>query len=194
VPTPPNSNKPAGLPEDLGTTLVKPPRGSGGSSGAGSIAGAMGCGTGAGILRPEELSKMFPTPPSLEHHPIASPCGQPETTLSEVSEAALVPRFKQEIYPNMGSPQEENIEVSTLYNQCRRSVIYMFVSFLVFQDWSFVFKPPLICKMVGSSKYAPLTNLPSQSLPPVSLPSHCVYKPSWQYPMQIQEKSNSTQR
>lgn len=33
--------------------------------------------------------------------------------------------------------------------------------------------------MVGSSKYAPLTNLPSQSLPPVTLPPHCVYKPSW---------------
>lgn len=33
--------------------------------------------------------------------------------------------------------------------------------------------------MVGSSKYAPLTNLPSQSMPPVSLPSNCIYKPSW---------------
>ncbi|KAF4532541.1 hypothetical protein B566_EDAN010833 [Ephemera danica] len=47
--------------------------------------------------------------------------------------------------------------------------------------------------MVGSSKYAPLTNLPSQNLPPVTLPPHCVYKPSWQYPMQMQEKSNSSQ-
>lgn len=106
VPTPPGSNKPAGLPEDMmGSTLVKPPRGSGGSG-----AGTIGCTTG--ILRPEELSKMFPTPPSLEHHPIASPCGQPDTSMGENSEAALVPRFKQEIYPNMGSPQEENIEVS----------------------------------------------------------------------------------
>lgn len=33
--------------------------------------------------------------------------------------------------------------------------------------------------MVGSSKYAPLTSLPSQNLPPVSLPSNCTYKPSW---------------
>lgn len=33
--------------------------------------------------------------------------------------------------------------------------------------------------MVGSSKYAPLTNLPSQGLPIVTLPSFCVYKPSW---------------
>lgn len=47
------------------------------------------------------------------------------------------------------------------------------------EDWSYVFKPPVICKLVGSSKYAPLTNLPSQHLPPVSVPSNCVYKPSW---------------
>lgn len=47
------------------------------------------------------------------------------------------------------------------------------------EDWSYVFKPPPLCKMVGSSKYAPLTNLPSQTQTPVSLPSNCVYKPSW---------------
>lgn len=113
VPTPPGSNKPASLSEDMGgTTLVKPPRGSGGS-GVGGATGTMGCGTG--ILRPEELSKMFPTPPSLEHNPIASPCGQPEISMGDMSEAALAPRFKQEIYPNMGSPQEENIEVSLVF-------------------------------------------------------------------------------
>ena len=44
-------------------------------------------------------------------------------------------------------------------------------------------------KMVGSSKYAPLTNLPSQNLPPITLPSNCVYKPSW---LQPQEKPTST--
>lgn len=42
-----------------------------------------------------------------------------------------------------------------------------------------MYKPPICCKMVGSSKYAPLTNLPSQSLPPVMVPLNCVYKPSW---------------
>lgn len=49
-----------------------------------------------------------------------------------------------------------------------------------------MFKPPTVCKLVGSSKYAPLTNLPSQQLPPVSLLSNCTYKPSW---MQHVEKS-----
>jgi mediator of RNA polymerase II transcription subunit 13 len=61
-----------------------------------------------GILRPEELSKMFPTPPSLEHNPIASPCGQLDLPLPDYTDLGIV-RTKQEIYPNMGSPQEEHI-------------------------------------------------------------------------------------
>ncbi|XP_076275455.1 mediator complex subunit skuld isoform X2 [Rhynchophorus ferrugineus] len=103
---------------------------------------------------PPELSKMFPTPPSLEHNPIASPCGQSDSVQADYPDLTIV-RTKQDIYPMMGSPQEENIE-----------------------DWSFVFKPPIICKMVGSSKYAPLNNLPSQ-IQPVQLPNNCIYKPSW---------------
>ncbi|XP_046987073.1 mediator of RNA polymerase II transcription subunit 13 [Schistocerca americana] len=170
VQTPPGSNKPAGLSDDTASTslLVKPPRGSGGNTSLNS------CG-GSGILRPEELSKMFPTPPSMEHNPIASPCGHlSDGALGELTESLSVTcstRFKQEIYPNMGSPQEENIE-----------------------DWSYVFRPPTIYRFVGSSKYAPLTNLPSQSLPPVNLPTNCVYKPSWQYPpvQQVSEKSASS--
>ncbi|XP_043676056.1 mediator of RNA polymerase II transcription subunit 13 isoform X4 [Vespula pensylvanica] len=114
---------------------------------------------GVGVLRPEELSKMFPTPPSLEHNPVASPCqlNDPLTDQTDLSVPQRPLRHLPDIYPNMGSPQEEPID-----------------------DWSYVFKPAPICKMVGSSKYAPLTNLPSQSLPPVTLPSHCVYRPSWQ--------------
>lgn len=114
---------------------------------------------GVGILRPEELSKMFPTPPSLEHNPVASPCqlSDPPLDQTELSTSLRSLRHVPDIYPNMGSPQEEPIE-----------------------DWSYVFKPAPICKLVGSSKYAPLTNLPSQSLPSVTLPSQCVYRPSWQ--------------
>ncbi|PSN30681.1 hypothetical protein C0J52_20854 [Blattella germanica] len=170
VPTPPGSNKPAGLPEDSASSsvVVKPPRGSGGNTSLNS------CG-GTGILRPEELSKMFPTPPSMEPNPIASPCGHlSDGPLGELSDGPVghcITRYKQEIYPNMGSPQEENIE-----------------------DWSFVFKPPTICKFVGSSKYAPLTNLPSQSLPPVPLPAHCVYKPSWQTQYQQQQQQQQQQQ
>lgn len=57
---------------------------------------------------PPELSKMFPTPPSLEHNPIASPCGQLDLAQQDYPDLAIV-RVKQEIYPMMGSPQEENI-------------------------------------------------------------------------------------
>lgn len=154
--TPPGSNKSVGHYE--------------GESGK-RLSGHGGC--NVGILRPEELSKMFPTPPSMEHNPIASPCGQTELPPPDFTELGIV-RIKQEIYPNMGSPQEENIE-----------------------DWSYVFKPPLICKMVGSSKYAPLTNLPSQSLPPVTLPSNCIYRPSWMQQQQVnsektQQNNNQT--
>ncbi|CAH1135801.1 unnamed protein product [Ceutorhynchus assimilis] len=115
---------------------------------------------------PPELSKMFPTPPSLEHNPIASPCGQLDLGQQDYTDLTIV-RVKQEIYPMMGSPQEENIE-----------------------DWSYVFKPPASCKLVGSSKYAPLNNLPSQ-VQPVALPSNCVYKPSW---VQHMENSKNQQQ
>lgn len=120
---------------------------------------------GTRVLRPEELSKMFPTPPSLEHNPAASPCGG-QTDIDPCGYLELpTTRFKQEIYPNMGSPQEEVID-----------------------DWSFVFRPPTLYKFVGSSKYAPLRDLPSQHLPALQLPGNCSYKPSWLYPP-VQEKT-----
>ncbi|CAH2007430.1 unnamed protein product [Acanthoscelides obtectus] len=101
-----------------------------------------------------ELSKMFPTPPSLEHNPVASPtCTQLDLSMAVDYDIVKV---KQECPIGIGSPREENIE-----------------------DWSYVFKPPVICKMVGATKYAPLTGLPSQMLPPVTIPSECTYKPSW---------------
>lgn len=126
-----------------------------------SSSSSSSCGRGTvGVLRPEELSKMFPTPPSHEHNAVASPCQLGDVNL-EQTELSLVQRQIQrqlpDIYPNMGSPPEEPID-----------------------DWSYVFRPPSMCKLVGSSKYAPLTNLPSQSLPPVTLPSNCIYRTSWQ--------------
>lgn len=89
--TPPGSNKSVGHYE-------------GGDSGGKRLSGHGGC--NVGILRPEELSKMFPTPPSMEHNPIASPCGgQTELPPPDLTELGVV-RVKQEIYPNMGSPQQ----------------------------------------------------------------------------------------
>lgn len=118
---------------------------------------------------------MFPTPPSLEHNPVASPCQLSDQPMdqTELSAPQRTLRHLPDIYPNMGSPPEEPVE-----------------------DWSYVFKPQPICKMVGSSKYAPLTNLPSQSLPVVTLPHNCVYRPSWQCntPPGSSEKSGSGQQ
>lgn len=89
--TPPASNKSPGTFDDNKRTL---------------------CGShNAGILGPAELSKMFPTPPSLEHHPNCSPYGSgiPDLIMSEYNDG---PKIKQEIYPNLGSPTPESIEVS----------------------------------------------------------------------------------
>ncbi|KAK9512984.1 hypothetical protein O3M35_001282 [Rhynocoris fuscipes] len=129
--TPPSSNKPSE--ECSVTTLMR-----------------QGC-PPSGILRPEELVKMFPTPPSLEHNPVASPIAG--LVCDSIVDQSLVPL---PAVSSLGSPHHEPI-----------------------QDWSYVFKPPTICKFVGSSKYAPLTMLPSHSLPVITLPPNCVYKPSW---------------
>lgn len=88
--TPPGSNKPDDcLSGGLTTLLVRPPRGSGG-------------GSGGGVLRPEELVKMFPTPPSLEPNPIASPCPDMD----------LLPLRTYQTNSYIGSPQHDHIDVS----------------------------------------------------------------------------------
>ncbi|XP_049542244.1 mediator of RNA polymerase II transcription subunit 13 [Anopheles darlingi] len=147
-------------------------------------------GVNTGMLSPKELSQMFPTPPSLDPHPNSSPGGGGclsdggividtmvdlqmslssggiggiggggsgvgggtvhGTTLGNLLSGPPVPTV-----PNLGSPQEEPID-----------------------DWSFVFLPPAVCPYVGSSKYAPLANLPSQLAPPPVGPpgANLVYK------------------
>lgn len=64
-------------------------------------------------MRPEELSKMFPTPPSHEHHPNSSPCsgGIMDMPMTDITETI---KIKQEIYPDLGSPSNEPIEVLKL--------------------------------------------------------------------------------
>ncbi|CAH2073116.1 unnamed protein product, partial [Iphiclides podalirius] len=102
---------------------------------------------GGRCVRAEELSKMFPTPPSMEAH------AQPSPGFSLPDDAT--PQPHRHLLP--GSPPPDPIE-----------------------DWSYVFKAPTVCKYVGSSKYSPLTALPSQLLPSVALPPHAVYLPRWQ--------------
>uniref|UniRef100_A0A1B0BVC1 Mediator of RNA polymerase II transcription subunit 13 n=1 Tax=Glossina palpalis gambiensis TaxID=67801 RepID=A0A1B0BVC1_9MUSC len=122
---------------------------------------------GANIIQAEDLTKMFPTPPSHEqHHPNSSPC-QMDIHMTDLSvitnlgsnlDSGLgMLKIKQEYSIELGSPIEEPIE-----------------------DWSYVYRPPQQAKFVGSSKYAPLTNLPSQTMAPLIAPPNCIYKPSWQ--------------
>ncbi|XP_068630122.1 mediator of RNA polymerase II transcription subunit 13 isoform X2 [Battus philenor] len=103
---------------------------------------------GGRCVRAEELSKMFPTPPSMEAH------AQPSPGFSLPDDAT--PQPHRHLLP--GSPPPDPIE-----------------------DWSYVFKAPTVCKYVGSSKYSPLTALPSQLLPGVTLPPNAVYRPRWQH-------------
>ncbi|XP_063531437.1 mediator of RNA polymerase II transcription subunit 13-like [Cydia strobilella] len=104
------------------------------------------------MVRAEELSKMFPTPPSLEPHAAPSPGFTLELEPLRHAHSHAHPHLTPH-----ATPPHEPIE-----------------------DWSYVFKPPTVYKCVGSSKYAPLLSLPSSSLPPVTLPPHAVYRPRWQ--------------
>jgi mediator of RNA polymerase II transcription subunit 13 len=68
-----------------------------------------------GLIRNEELSKMFPTPPSIEQHTNSSPgtmCGNASDNLMEAID--MIASHKNDAYSNFGSPQEEPIDVSFL--------------------------------------------------------------------------------
>lgn len=116
-----------------------------------------------GILGTAELTRMFPTPPSLEHNAAPSPSGPLGGTDMTVLESAdsFAFRERSDIYPDTyGSPSIEPVK-----------------------DWSYVFKPAVQQKFVGSKRYAPILILPSSHLSPISLSSECIYKVSWQHPL-----------
>jgi hypothetical protein len=67
-----------------------------------------------GIIRSEELSKMFPTPPSIEQHTNSSPGGigcLSSDNLNENNDNVASSSHNMEAYQNFGSPPEEPIEV-----------------------------------------------------------------------------------
>ncbi|RWS28447.1 Mediator of RNA polymerase II transcription subunit 13-like protein [Leptotrombidium deliense] len=116
----------------------------------------------SGILGVAELTRMFPTPPSLEHNTAPSPCnffaGTDPTLIDDVSV-----REKLDIYPSSPSLLETS------------------------KDWSYVYKPPLQSHCITSSKYGPLQNIPI--VPAVQLPPECNYKPSSSQCLQNSAKS-----
>jgi mediator of RNA polymerase II transcription subunit 13 len=108
-------------------------------------------------IRNEELSKMFPTPPSIEQHTNSSPGGVSGNISDGLMESMeMTSNTRSDSYHSFGSPPEEPID-----------------------DWSYVFIPQKMSTIVSSSKYAPLNNLLSQTLPALNLPTNCAYKPSW---------------
>lgn len=135
--------------------------------------------SGLGILRPEELSKMFPTPPSHEHNPIASPCAVlSETTIVDgITETTCI-RRQPDSYTSLYSPPDEPNERKDANNLVWKTGTQHH-SRSNSQDWSYVYKVPVTYKMVGSTKYTPLPMLPSQCLPPLTQIQNCVYKASW---------------
>lgn len=170
VPTPPGSNKPAGLPEDtalMGHGHHKPPRGgiaaAHPSPGTTMLGGHHLTAGGVNILASAEFSNMFPTPPSHEH-PMQSPCGQMEGSV-DLMNIDMNNSGHNGIKSEPGSGNSLN-GCSPTYLQ----------EDSVNKDWSYVYRPPTVWKVANSSKYAPLPMLPSQTMSPLFLPAP--YRPS----------------
>ncbi|KAG7224069.1 hypothetical protein INR49_015327 [Caranx melampygus] len=104
-----------------------------------------------------DLQRMFPTPPSLEQHPAFSPIMTYRDTPSQEPPA---PSGAADHPLPLASTQltENRMEMDESMASPRQEDI----------------KP-----QIGSSMFAPLSCLPSQSLPPLKIPEQCYYRPSW---------------
>lgn len=104
-----------------------------------------------------DLQRMFPTPPSLEQHPAFSPITTYRDTPSQEPPA---PSGAADHLPPLTSTQltEYRMEMEDGMASPRQ------------ED----FKP-----QIGSPMFAPLSCLPSQSVPPLKIPEQCYYRPSW---------------
>ncbi|XP_040013255.1 mediator of RNA polymerase II transcription subunit 13-like isoform X2 [Xiphias gladius] len=104
-----------------------------------------------------DLQRMFPTPPSLEQHPAFSPIMTYRDTPSQEPPA---PSGAAEHLLPLASTQvaEYRMEMDESMASPRQEDI----------------KPQF-----GSSMFAPLSCLPSQSLQPLKIPEQCYYRPSW---------------
>ncbi|CAJ1070333.1 mediator of RNA polymerase II transcription subunit 13-like isoform X5 [Xyrichtys novacula] len=104
-----------------------------------------------------DLQRMFPTPPSLEQHPAFSPI---MTYRDTPSQEPPVASGAADHLPPLATTQmtEYRMEIEDGLASPRHEDI----------------KPH-----IGSSMFAPLSCLPSQSLPPLKIPEQCFYRPSW---------------
>nr|XP_045597034.1 mediator of RNA polymerase II transcription subunit 13-like isoform X2 [Procambarus clarkii] len=116
-----------------------------------------------------ELTKMFPTPPSHEHNP------DHDTALDDAASQVI-------------SIKQERIEEPRIINTLEPSGIPIKEEPAQILA---VFRPPSVAMFVGSTKYAPLTNLPSQEHKTIiTIPEEWVYKPSWQF--SVSDKSHGS--
>uniref|UniRef100_A0A672IUR7 Mediator of RNA polymerase II transcription subunit 13 n=1 Tax=Salarias fasciatus TaxID=181472 RepID=A0A672IUR7_SALFA len=108
-----------------------------------------------------DLQRMFPTPPSLEQHPAFSPIMTYRDTPSQEPPA---PGGAADHLPAFASTQltEYRMEMEEGVASPRQDDV---------KDKTF--------PQVGSSMFAPLSCLPSQTLPPLKVPDQCFYRPSW---------------
>nr|XP_046230336.1 mediator of RNA polymerase II transcription subunit 13-like isoform X2 [Scatophagus argus] len=104
-----------------------------------------------------DLQRMFPTPPSLEQHPAFSPI---MTYRDTPSQEAPPPSGAADHLPALTSAQLTEYRMETEEGMASPRL----------ED----VKP-----QIGSSMFAPLSCLPSQSLPPLKIPEQCYYRPSW---------------
>ncbi|XP_022252364.1 mediator of RNA polymerase II transcription subunit 13-like isoform X2 [Limulus polyphemus] len=111
------------------------------------------------FLGPAELMRMFPTPPSLEPHVTPSPSGIVDITVVDGNNG--LPTIRERL------DNHASFDTSGLYEQTR--------------DWSYVYKPMAQYKFLSSNKYSPLSSLPSNTLPSLSVPPETTYKPYWHF-------------
>ncbi|XP_062268747.1 mediator of RNA polymerase II transcription subunit 13-like isoform X1 [Platichthys flesus] len=104
-----------------------------------------------------DLQRMFPTPPSLEQHPAFSPITTYRDTPSQEPPA-----------PSGAADHMATLAAMHL-NEYRMEMDEGMAS-----PRQEELKP-----QIGSSMFAPLSCLPSQTLPPLKLPDQCYYRPSW---------------
>ncbi|XP_074640708.1 mediator of RNA polymerase II transcription subunit 13-like [Tubulanus polymorphus] len=119
--------------------------------------------TGSEMIGPTELSRMFPTPPSLENNTAPSPADNAHDHLMIMDHHMYTPKPEPILTPE--EPEK---------------------------DWSYAFKITPVSMFVGSPKYNPI-ELPSSHSPSVHIPATCFYKPSWQYPLPMIEKQPMSQ-
>ncbi|CAL1569307.1 unnamed protein product [Knipowitschia caucasica] len=105
-----------------------------------------------------DLQRMFPTPPSLEQHPAFSP--------------VMIYRDTPSLEPPgpSGSVDQVSLLIPTPLIPDQRTDLTEQMSSPGHEDD----KPVFSCSM-----FAPLSCLPSQSLPQIKLPEQCYFRPSW---------------